>query len=103
VSEHEAVTRARRISPGPHLSVLSLRDHPHKQTPAKRAWTVPRLWTHRTRPQAAWKTAQNAVSHTAHAQHVSLQKNKKKIKDQNDVTSTVQIYAVSGERRQSPR
>jgi len=50
VSEHEAVPRARRISPGPHLSVLSLRDHPHKQTPAKRAWTVPRLWTAQNAP-----------------------------------------------------
>jgi len=32
VSEPEAVTRARRISPGPHLSVLSLRDHPTNNT-----------------------------------------------------------------------
>ena len=48
------------------LSRLSLRDHPSTR-PAKRAWTVPRLWTHRTRPQVAWKTAQHAVSHTAHS------------------------------------
>ena len=37
------------------LSLLSLRDHASTR-PAKRAWTVPRLWTHRTRPQVAWKT-----------------------------------------------
>ncbi len=47
------------------LSLRSLRDQPFPR-PVPRPWTVPRLWTHRTRPQVAWKTAQNAVSHTAH-------------------------------------
>ena len=47
------------------LSLRSLRDQPFPR-PVPRPWTVPRLWTHSTRPQVAWKTAQNAVSHTAH-------------------------------------
>ena len=36
--------------PDPHL--LSRRDHPSTR-PTPRAWTVPRLWTHSTRPHAA--------------------------------------------------
>ena len=44
------------------------------------------------------KPAQNAgFPHRPHPS-CSCQKERKKIKDQNDVTSTVQIYAVSGER-----
>ena len=31
-----------------------------------RAWTLPSLWTRRTRPRGTRKTAQNAVSHSAH-------------------------------------
>ena len=31
-----------------------------------RAWTLPSLWTRRTRPRGTWKTAQNAVFHSAH-------------------------------------
>jgi hypothetical protein len=45
-----------------------------------------------------WKTAQHAVSHTAHSPVLFLADAKEKIKDKNVVTSTVQIYAVSGER-----
>ena len=30
-------------------------------------WTLPHLWTHTTRPQDACKTAQKAVSHSAHS------------------------------------
>jgi hypothetical protein len=29
-------------------------------------WTLPSLWTHRTRPQGTWKTANHAVFHSAH-------------------------------------
>jgi hypothetical protein len=32
----------------------------------KTVWTLPSLWTHRTRPQGTWKTAQTAVFHSAH-------------------------------------
>ena len=48
------------------------RDH---DTPAfavarrRRAWTLPSLWTRRTRPQVTWKTAQNAVLHSAHTHY----------------------------------
>jgi len=41
------------------------------------------------------------VSHTAHTQHFSCQKKKRKITDKNGVTSTVQIYAVSEREQQS--
>jgi hypothetical protein len=98
VSEPEAVTRARRISPGPHPQSAK----------------TTRSLVHETREEgvdgAAPVDAQNAptsrlenpprtrVSHTAHTQHFSCQK-KRKITDKNGVTSTVQIYAVSGERR----
>ena len=46
------------------LSPRSLRDQPFPR-PAPRPWTVPRLWTHRTRPHVAWKTTEQ-VFHTAH-------------------------------------
>ena len=83
------------------LSLPSLRDHLSTR-PAKRAWTVSRLWTHRARPQVAWKTAQHAVSHTAHSPLLFLGRRKKnKIRDKNVVTNTVQIYAFSGERQQA--
>ena len=36
---------------------------------AKRAWTLASLWTRRTRPEGTWKTAQNAVFHSAHTHH----------------------------------
>ena len=35
----------------------------------RRAWTLPSRWTRRTRPQVTWKTAQNAVSHSAHTHY----------------------------------
>ena len=35
-------------------------------TPSALAQWVPFLWTRRTRPPVTWKTAQNAVSHSAH-------------------------------------
>ena len=38
----------------------------------KNAWTLPSLWTHRTRPQGTWKTAENAVSHSAHTHRCHL-------------------------------
>ena len=37
--------------------------------PNRRLWTLPHLWTHSTRPQGACKTAQTAVSHSAHSLH----------------------------------
>jgi hypothetical protein len=63
VSEPEAVTRVRRISPGPHPSLSSLSPAPRPTT--KRAWTV-------------WKTAQYAVSHTAHTLCGSQEKTPRK-------------------------
>ena len=44
----------------------------------QRAWTLTPLWTQRTRPQVAWKTAQNAVSHSAHAQYGFIEKDKER-------------------------
>jgi hypothetical protein len=65
---------------------------------------VPRLWTHRTRPQVAWKTrTERGFPTPPTPPYSSWQKKKKKIKDKNDLTSTVQIYAVSGERRHTCR
>src|ERR1700676_1915317 len=78
--------RSPRQSRGPGGSVrvltsvfLSLRDHRHT-TRAKRAWTVARLWTHRTRPQVAWKTRTERGFPTPPTPRTSLRK--KKDKDQ---------------------
>jgi len=38
----------------------------------KTVWTLPSLWTPRTRPQVTWKTAQTAVFHSAHTDHFFL-------------------------------
>jgi hypothetical protein len=35
----------------------------------KTVWTLPSLWTHRTRPQVTWKTAKSAVFHSVHTDH----------------------------------
>jgi hypothetical protein len=43
----------------------------------KTVWTLPSLWTHRTRPQGTWKTAQTAVFHSAHTDRVFLTKKKR--------------------------
>jgi hypothetical protein len=37
---------------------------------AKTLWTLPSLWTPRTRPQGTWKTAKSAVFHSAHSDHL---------------------------------
>jgi len=34
--------------------------------PRAGVWKLPDLWTHRTRPQGPWKSAQNALSHSFH-------------------------------------
>ena len=39
----------------------------------KTVWTLPSLWTQRTRPQGTWKTAQTAVFHSVHTDHFFLQ------------------------------
>ena len=44
----------------------------HCRSPAPGLWTPPPPWTQRTRPQGAWKTAKNAVSHSAHSHHFHL-------------------------------
>jgi hypothetical protein len=54
VLEPEAVTRVRRISPGPHPQSVQPTPSPSPTPTEKRAWTV-------------WKPAQNAASHTAHS------------------------------------
>jgi len=73
VSEREAVTRARRISPGPHLSFLSLRARPtphHRRGRGRcRVW-----WTHRTRPQPLGKPHRTRFPTTAHTSHISWMK-----------------------------
>ena len=60
VLEPEAVTRVRRISPGPHPQSLQRTRSLVPRPAEKRAWTV-------------WKTAQHAVSHTAHSPCLSSQ------------------------------
>ena len=49
------IRRSARSAP-PHLN-------------AQRAWTLASLWTHRTRPQGTWQTAQNAGSPSPHTHH----------------------------------
>jgi len=60
----------------------------------RRLWTLAHLWTHTPRPQGACKTAQTAVSHSAH----SLLFFQKKKERRTNTPTTVQICAVSGER-----
>ena len=73
LSELGAVTRVRlgynraltpRLSPLSTLPERSAggqrRGHGRRRSP----------WTQRARPQGAWKTAKNAVSHSAHSQHL---------------------------------
>src|SRR6202158_5980319 len=43
----------------------------------KTVWTLPSLWTHRTRPQVTWKTAKSAVFHSAHTEHVFFEEEKR--------------------------
>jgi hypothetical protein len=38
----------------------------------KMVWTLPSLWTQRTRPQVTWKTAKSAVFHSVHTDHLFL-------------------------------
>jgi hypothetical protein len=50
-------------------------------------------------PTAAWKTAQNAVSHNRpHLSHFLDEETGTRITNQNGATTTVQIYAVSADR-----
>ena len=50
----------------------------------RRAWTLPSLWTRKTRPQVTWKTAQHAVSHSAHTHYRFHER--KKGRDSTNVT-----------------
>ena len=43
----------------------------------KTVWTLPSLWTHRTRPQVTWKTAKSAVFHSVHTDHSFLEEEKR--------------------------
>jgi len=40
-------------------------------------WTLPSLWTQRTRPQVTWKTAKSAVFHSVHTDHSFLEEEKR--------------------------
>src|SRR5712692_8229006 len=42
--------------------------------PWKTVWTLPSLWTQRTRPQVTWKTAKSAVFYSVHTDHFSYKK-----------------------------
>src|SRR5207244_2915748 len=42
----------------------------------KTVWTLPSLWTQRTRPQVTWKTAKSAVFHSVHTDHFPYKKKK---------------------------
>ena len=60
VLEPEGVTRVRRFSPGPHPRSHSAYAIAHPSHAAKRPWTGPRPWTHRTRPPPLGNLARNA-------------------------------------------
>jgi hypothetical protein len=43
----------------------------------KTVWTLPSVWTHRTRPQVTWKTAKSAVFHSVHTDHFFFEEEKR--------------------------
>jgi hypothetical protein len=47
----------------------------------KTVWTLPSLWTQRTRPQVTWKTAQTAVFHSVHTDHFFFARRKETTKN----------------------
>jgi hypothetical protein len=52
----------------------------------KRVWTLPSLWTHRTRPQVTWKT-EDSFPQRPHPSFFSRKKNEeRRANDKNSVT-----------------
>ena len=93
----EAVTEGLEGSaPGPHLIRRSAQlTRPLRARSSRaRPWTLPPLWTHRTRPQGFANLAQNA----RFAQRPPPSPFSLKRKRRRPTTTRVQIYAVSGER-----
>ena len=43
----------------------------------KTVWTLPSLWTQRTRPQVTWKTVKSAVFHSVHTDHSFFEEEKR--------------------------
>ena len=75
----------RSYTPGPHLVPQPSSAYArYTRRPNQRLWTLPHLWTHRTRPQGACKTAQTAVSHSAHNPHAFFVEEKKKNPERSD-------------------
>ena len=63
---------------------------------------MPRLWTHRPRPQVGLENHRTGFPHRPTApSYLLIDEDRRKIKGKNGATATVQIYAVSDERRQS--
>ena len=60
-----------------HSTLGQISPPPSSDAWRRRAWTLPSLWTRKTRPRVTWKTAQNAVSHSAHT-HYRVHERKKK-------------------------
>ena len=48
----------------------------------KTMWTLASLWTQRTRPQGSWKSAKSALFHSAHIDHLFLQEEDKKTRNE---------------------
>ena len=69
LSEFGAVTRVRWAQPGPHptseSALYAIRTPCRPPTP--RPWTPALPMDAKSAPQGAWKTAKNAVSHSAHS------------------------------------
>jgi hypothetical protein len=101
-SEHRGGHRGSGGSaPGPHLIRRSaqLTRLPPSRPNRGRLWTLPELWTHRTRPQLLGKPAQNAgFPQASTATLFFVYKKTKNTKTRTATTTAVQIYAVSGER-----
>lgn len=96
----EAVTEGLEVeAPGPHLIRRSAQlTRPPRARPNRgRLWTLPELWTPRTRPQLLGKPTQNAGFPQASTAPLFFVY-KKNRKTRTATTTAVQIYAVSGER-----
>ena len=76
-SEVEAVTRVRRSSPDPH-PLCPYATQYTRAWPPRGLWTPPPPWTQKAAPTGACKTAENAVSHSAHSRHRLVKTNTQK-------------------------
>jgi hypothetical protein len=65
-------------------------------------WKLSDLWTHRTRPQGPWKSAQNALSHSYHTPS-SFSLEGYKIREWNHATAVAMLTGLDTVTRTRPR